>query len=90
MKQSLWQHLSPSYTPVNGLRELPRGSVEEPMDPPYPPVWDWALQYSSQRRAQFTQPVCRPVSPAPVLNGNLNTNLEPEWVRIRGGCIRVY
>ncbi|KAF5885852.1 myotubularin-related protein 11-like, partial [Clarias magur] len=73
------QHLSPSYTPVNGLRELPRGSVEEPVDPPYPPVWDWALQYSRQRRALFTQPACRPVSPAPVLNGNLNTNLQPEW-----------
>ncbi|KAL2084410.1 hypothetical protein ACEWY4_019928 [Coilia grayii] len=71
------QHLAQSYTPVNGLRELPRGSPQEPCDPPLPPVWDWALQYSSQRRARFTQPVTQPASPPPLLNGNLNTNLDP-------------
>lgn len=75
------QHLPQSYTPVNGLRELPMGAPEEPVDPPFPPVWDWALQYSSQRRARFTQPVSQPACPPPVLNGNLNTNLDRSWVR---------
>ncbi|XP_048067519.1 myotubularin-related protein 11-like, partial [Megalobrama amblycephala] len=73
------QHLPQSYTPVNGLRELPMGAPEEPVDPPFPPVWDWALQYSSQRRARFTQPVSQPACPPPVLNGNLNTNLDRSW-----------
>ncbi|XP_050987509.1 myotubularin-related protein 11 isoform X1 [Labeo rohita] len=73
------QHLPQSYTPVNGLRELPIGAPEEPVDPPFPPVWDWALQYSSQRRARFTQPVSQPACPPPVLNGNLNTNLDRSW-----------
>ncbi|XP_062394747.1 myotubularin-related protein 11 [Sardina pilchardus] len=71
------QHLAQSYTPVNGLRELPQGSPQDPCDPPLPPVWDWALQYSSQRRAHFTQPVTQPACPPPLLNGNLNTNLDP-------------
>ncbi|XP_016394093.1 myotubularin-related protein 11 [Sinocyclocheilus rhinocerous] len=73
------QHLPQSYTPVNGLRELPMGAPEEPVDPPFPPVWDWALQYSGQRRAHFTQPVSQPACPPPVLNGNLNTNLDRSW-----------
>ncbi|KTF81082.1 hypothetical protein cypCar_00029575, partial [Cyprinus carpio] len=73
------QHLPQSYTPVNGLRELPMGAPEESVDPPFPPVWDWALQYSGQRRARFTQPVSQPACPPPVLNGNLNTNLERSW-----------
>ncbi|KAI7806432.1 myotubularin-related protein 11 [Triplophysa rosa] len=73
------QHLPQSYTPVNGLRELPMGEPEEPVDPPFPPVWDWALQYSSSRRARFTQPVSQAACIPPVLNGNLNTNLERSW-----------
>ncbi|KAI2654927.1 Myotubularin-related protein 11 [Labeo rohita] len=60
---------SQSYTPVNGLRELPIGAPEEPVDPPFPPVWDWALQYSSQRRARFTQPVSQPACPPPHNDG---------------------
>lgn len=69
------QHLSQSYTPVNGWRDvLPPGSTSDPADPPLPPVWDWALQYSSQRRARFTQPLAPPTPAPPVLNGNLNTN----------------
>ncbi len=75
------QHLPQSYTPVNGLRELPMGAQEETVDPPFPPVWDWVLQYSGQRRARFTQPVSQPTCPPPVLNGNLNTNLDRSWVR---------
>lgn len=73
------QNLPQSYTPVNGLRELPMGDPEEPVDPPFPPVWDWALQYSSLRRARFTQPVSQPVRLPPVLNGNLNRNQERSW-----------
>ncbi|TRY60001.1 hypothetical protein DNTS_020259 [Danionella cerebrum] len=73
------QHLPQSYTPVNGLRELPMAALEEPLDPPFPPVWDWALQYSSQRRSRFTQPVPQLVSPPPVLNGNLNTSMHRAW-----------
>ncbi|KAJ7985456.1 hypothetical protein DPEC_G00352220 [Dallia pectoralis] len=69
------QNLSQSYTPVNGWRDvLPRGSSLDPSDPPLPSVWDWPLQYSSQRRARFTQPVPPPVPRQPLLNGNLNTN----------------
>ncbi|XP_030638477.1 myotubularin-related protein 11 [Chanos chanos] len=72
------QHLPQSYTPINGLREmLPRGASDDPTDPPFPPVWDWALQYSSQRQARFTQPVSQPICSQPLLNGNLNTNLDP-------------
>lgn len=76
----LFQNLSQSYTPVNGLRELPQGSPQDPCDPPLPSVWDWALQYSGQRRARFTQPVTQPACPPPLLNGNLNTNLDPHRV----------
>ncbi|XP_071378093.1 myotubularin-related protein 11 [Centroberyx affinis] len=69
------QHLSQSYTPVNGWRDvLPRGSSQDPSDPPLPPVWDWALQYSSPKRTRFTQPVPPTPSLQPLLNGNLNTN----------------
>ncbi|KAJ8290128.1 hypothetical protein GJAV_G00009010 [Gymnothorax javanicus] len=67
------QRLSQSYTPVNGWREdLPREASRDPVDPPLPPVWDWSLQYSCNRRAHFTHPVSQPVSPQLVLNGNLN------------------
>ncbi|KAG7469586.1 hypothetical protein MATL_G00130430 [Megalops atlanticus] len=69
------QRLSQSYTPVNGWREvLPQDPSQDPVDPPLPPVWDWALQYSCQRRARFTYPVAQSSAPQPVLNGNLNTN----------------
>ncbi|KAJ8288022.1 hypothetical protein COCON_G00006810 [Conger conger] len=69
------QRLSQSYTPVNGWREvLPRDSSQDAVDPPLPPVWDWSLQYSCNRRARFTHPVSQPVPPQLVLNGNLNAN----------------
>ncbi|XP_075899452.1 myotubularin-related protein 11 isoform X1 [Nelusetta ayraudi] len=69
------QNSGQSYTPVNGWRDtLHSDSSPDPCDPPLPPVWDWALQYSQQRRDAFTQPV-PPLPPAqPLLNGNLNTN----------------
>ncbi|KAJ3597577.1 hypothetical protein NHX12_001100, partial [Muraenolepis orangiensis] len=75
------QHLSQTYTPVNGWRDVvPRGGLSsssssaDPVDPPLPPVWDWGLQYSERRVSLFTQPV-PPTPPLPVvLNGNLNTN----------------
>ncbi|XP_037532647.1 myotubularin-related protein 11 [Nematolebias whitei] len=69
------RNLGQSYTPVNGWRDVPNpDSSSDPSDPPLPPVWDWALQYSQERRDRFTQPV--PPSPPlqPLLNGNLNTN----------------
>ncbi|KAK0144915.1 Myotubularin-related protein 10-A [Merluccius polli] len=77
------QHLSQTYTPVNGWRDvLPRGgsssssSPADPVDPPLPPVWDWGLQYGSWRVSGFTQPV-PPTPPVPaILNGNLNTNQD--------------
>ncbi|KAG9345275.1 hypothetical protein JZ751_009821 [Albula glossodonta] len=71
------QRLSQSYTPVNGWREvLPRDPSQDPVDPPLPPVWDWSLQYSCNRRARFTHPVAQPAAPQPVLNGNLNTHAD--------------
>uniref|UniRef100_UPI0037E778B0 myotubularin-related protein 11 n=1 Tax=Semicossyphus pulcher TaxID=241346 RepID=UPI0037E778B0 len=69
------QNLGQSYTPVNGWRDVlhPDSSLDA-SDPPLPPVWDWALQYSKPRRDRFTQPV-PPIPPLqPLLNGNLNTN----------------
>ncbi|CAL8247717.1 unnamed protein product [Lota lota] len=76
------QHLSQTYTPVNGWRDvLPRGGLSsssptDPVDPPLPPVWDWALQYSGRRVSRFTQPVPPTPPPPVVLNGNLNTNQD--------------
>ncbi|XP_068180725.1 myotubularin-related protein 11 isoform X1 [Antennarius striatus] len=69
------QSLGQSYTPVNGWRDMLHPDFSpDPSDPPLPPVWDWALQYSKRRRDRFTQPVA-PVPPLqPLLNGNLNTN----------------
>ncbi|KAL4629566.1 myotubularin-related protein 11-like [Arapaima gigas] len=69
------KHLPQCYTPVNGWREgllppSPHGSL----DPPLPPVWDWALQYSPQRRACFTQPGPPTAPHPPALNGKFNTN----------------
>lgn len=76
------QNLGQSYTPVNGWRDtLHPDALADPSDPPLPPVWDWALQYSKHRRDHFTQPVS-PVPPLqPLLNGNLNTN--PDTLRVR-------
>ncbi|XP_034030135.1 myotubularin-related protein 11 isoform X2 [Thalassophryne amazonica] len=69
------QHLSQSYTPVNGWRDVVvPDSSSDPCDPPLPPVWDWALQYSKERQDHFTQPVAPTTPPQPLLNGNLNTN----------------
>lgn len=69
------QNVGQSYTPVNGWRDV-LGPDSDPSDPPLPPVWDWDLQYSRQRRERFSQPVS-PIPPLqPLLNGNLNTNLD--------------
>ncbi|CAM9191438.1 unnamed protein product, partial [Lampetra planeri] len=69
------QNFSQCYTPVNGWRDVPHpDSPLDPADPPLPPVWDWALQYSKQRQAHFTQPVPPTPPLQPLLNGNLNTN----------------
>ncbi|KAG7457584.1 hypothetical protein MATL_G00228690 [Megalops atlanticus] len=69
------QHLSQTYTPINGWRE---GLMNDPSpglaDPPLPPVWDWALQYSPERRVRFTHPVATPAPPSPLLNGTLSTS----------------
>ncbi|XP_011603406.1 myotubularin-related protein 11 [Takifugu rubripes] len=75
------QNLGQSYTPVNGWRDtLHPDALADLSDPPLPPVWDWALQYSKHRRDHFTQPVS-PVPPLqPLLNGNLNTN--PDTLRL--------
>ncbi|XP_061573413.1 myotubularin-related protein 11 [Cololabis saira] len=69
------QNLGQSYTPVNGWRDaLHPDSSSDPADPPLPPVWDWALQYSRERQARFTQPVPPAPPLQPLLNGNLNTH----------------
>uniref|UniRef100_A0A8C9RCS6 Myotubularin related protein 11 n=1 Tax=Scleropages formosus TaxID=113540 RepID=A0A8C9RCS6_SCLFO len=67
------KHLPQCYTPVNGWREglLPPGP-NSLLDPPLPPVWDWALQYSICKRACFIQPRPPAAPRPPVLNGNLN------------------
>ncbi|XP_015259816.1 PREDICTED: myotubularin-related protein 11, partial [Cyprinodon variegatus] len=71
------QNVSQSYTPVNGWRDmLSPHSSSDPLDPPLPPVWDWALQYSQERRDRFSQSVVAPPPLQPLLNGNLNTNLD--------------
>lgn len=77
------QNHGQSYTPVNGWRDvLLPDSSSDPSDPPLPPVWDWALQYSKQRRDRFTQPV-PPIPPLqPLLNGNLNTNPDTHRVEL--------
>ncbi|XP_047453813.1 myotubularin-related protein 11 [Mugil cephalus] len=69
------QNLGQSYTPVNGWRDvLHLDSSSDPSDPPLPPVWDWALQYSKEKQERFTQPVPPTPPLQPLLNGNLNTN----------------
>ncbi|XP_053737346.1 myotubularin-related protein 11 isoform X1 [Synchiropus splendidus] len=69
------QSLGQSYTPNNGWRGSFNSDLSsDPSDPPLPPVWDWALQYSKQRQTQFTQPVPPTATQQPLLNGNLNTN----------------
>lgn len=75
------QNLGQSYTPVNGWRDtLHPDSLSDASDPPLPPVWDWALQYSKHRRDHFTQPVSPVPRLPPLLNGNLNTN--PDTLRV--------
>ncbi|TNN02147.1 hypothetical protein fugu_009634 [Takifugu bimaculatus] len=81
-KRSQVKVTSGSHTPqVNGWRDtLHPDALADLSDPPLPPVWDWALQYSKHRRDHFTQPVS-PVPPLqPLLNGNLNTN--PDTLRL--------
>ncbi|MEQ2237034.1 hypothetical protein ILYODFUR_018877 [Ilyodon furcidens] len=71
------QNVGQSYTPVNGWRDIPSlDSLSDPSDPPLPPVWDWALQYSQERQDCFGQPVSPMLPLQPLLNGNLNTNLD--------------
>ncbi|KAG9335688.1 hypothetical protein JZ751_004341 [Albula glossodonta] len=68
------QHLPQSYTPIDGWWEgLAGDPTPYPMDPPLPPVWDWALCFSPERRGRFTKPMATPTSAQPVLNGNLST-----------------
>lgn len=77
------QNLGQSYTPVNGWRDMPYpDSSSDPSDPPLPPVWDWALQYSKDKRDRFTQPVPPAPPLQPLLNGNLNTNPDTHRVRL--------
>ncbi|KAK5600307.1 hypothetical protein CRENBAI_001393 [Crenichthys baileyi] len=71
------QNVGQSYTPVNGWRDIPSlDSLSDPSDPPLPPVWDWALQYSRERQDRFSQPVSPMLPLQPLLNGNLNTNQD--------------
>ncbi|XP_061112044.1 myotubularin-related protein 11-like [Conger conger] len=67
------QHLPQSYTPINGWREGLAGD-SYPMDPPLPPVWDWALWYSPERLDRFTHPVAIPTLPLPIPNGNISAS----------------
>ncbi|KAJ8267422.1 hypothetical protein COCON_G00125940 [Conger conger] len=67
------QHLPQSYTPINGWREGLAGD-SYPMDPPLPPVWDWALWYSPERLDHFTHPVAIPTLPLPIPNGNISAS----------------
>uniref|UniRef100_A0A8C5G5A2 Myotubularin phosphatase domain-containing protein n=1 Tax=Gouania willdenowi TaxID=441366 RepID=A0A8C5G5A2_GOUWI len=71
------QNQGQCYTPVNGWTDaaLPDSSSDQ-SDPPFPPVWDWALQYSKESQDRFTQPVPETPPIQPLLNGNLNTNLD--------------
>ncbi|KPP74803.1 myotubularin-related protein 11-like [Scleropages formosus] len=80
------KHLPQCYTPVNGWREglLPPGP-NSLLDPPLPPVWDWALQYSICKRACFIQPRPPAAPRPPVLNGNLNLSKLLPW-RAGGGA----
>ncbi|MBN3289996.1 SF3B4 factor, partial [Polypterus senegalus] len=51
------QHTSQSYTPVNGWYDVVnRQIVLSSAGCPLPSVWDWALQCSPKRRAQFCHP----------------------------------
>ena len=81
------QNLGQSYTPVNGWRDMLQPDCSsDPSDPPLPPVWDWDLQYSKDRRDGFTQPVPQTPPLQPLLNGNLNTNPDtnPDALRVSG------
>lgn len=69
------QHLSQSYTRVEGWRDQTFDPGDS-CDPPLPAVWDWVLQYSKERQAAFTQPVACSGPAPPLLNGNLNTSTD--------------
>nr|XP_023657190.1 myotubularin-related protein 11-like [Paramormyrops kingsleyae] len=81
------QRLPQSYTPVNGCwREAtPPDSTQDPLDLLFPAVWDWALQYSPQRRVQFSQPLTNSGPVHSVLNGNLNT--APHYPKPNDGAL---
>ncbi|XP_023657190.2 myotubularin-related protein 11 [Paramormyrops kingsleyae] len=81
------QRLPQSYTPVNGCwREAtPPDSTQDPLDLLFPAVWDWALQYSPQRRVQFSQPLTNSGPVHSVLNGNLNT--APHYHKPNDGAL---
>uniref|UniRef100_A0A3P8VTC3 Myotubularin related protein 11 n=1 Tax=Cynoglossus semilaevis TaxID=244447 RepID=A0A3P8VTC3_CYNSE len=75
------QNQGQSYTPVKGWRdELPQDPSADLCDPPLPPVWDWALQYSKHRQESFTQPVATTTVHQPLLNGNLNIKKDQHKV----------
>ncbi|XP_041094963.1 myotubularin-related protein 11 isoform X2 [Polyodon spathula] len=68
------QHLSQSYTPVNGWQELVNGGLAPGSGgPSFPPVWDWALHCTPERRDSFRKPSNAPLSPGTVPNGNAET-----------------
>lgn len=76
-----FQNQGQSYTPVKGWRdELPQDPSADLCDPPLPPVWDWALQYSKHRQESFTQPVATTTVHQPLLNGNLNIKKDQHKV----------
>ncbi|MGH0175872.1 UNVERIFIED_CONTAM: hypothetical protein FKN15_071453, partial [Acipenser sinensis] len=65
------QHLSQSYTPVNGWQELVNGGLAPGSGgPSFPSVWDWALHCTPERRDSFRKPSNAPLSPGTVPNGN--------------------
>ncbi|KAJ7307181.1 hypothetical protein JRQ81_009168 [Phrynocephalus forsythii] len=72
------------YTPINGWRENHGLDLLQNGDHPgqeagpafLPPIWDWALRYSSRQRAQFRNPFYRQSSLAST-GGALNGNFLP-------------
>ncbi|XP_029959458.1 LOW QUALITY PROTEIN: myotubularin-related protein 11 [Salarias fasciatus] len=84
------QNSGQSYTPVNGWRDVLVPDPSDPSDPPLPPVWDWSLQHSKDAQDRFTQPVPRPPRPPPLLNGNLNTSLDPQRLDSAPGSVFLF
>ncbi|XP_058863502.1 myotubularin-related protein 11 isoform X1 [Acipenser ruthenus] len=65
------QHLSQSYTPVNGWQELVNGGLAPGWGgPSFPSVWDWALHCTPERRDSFRKPSNAPLSSGIAPNGN--------------------